>query len=114
MAQVKIAGAPRLLLDGLLVGRNDRDPDIVVEIKISKQFFPSNTGNRLAEAAGRLLRYRSRYGRPSVAWLMLLVIDQPITVRMQEKVMEAAAEYGDDVRVSLVSPDSLEKLSLPI
>lgn len=111
-AQVKVAGAPRLLLDGLLVSKTERVPDIVVEIKFTRRFFPSNAGNRLAEAASQLLRYRARFKRPSIAWLILLV-DGPITPRLRQRVDEAVHEFGDEVRVSLVTPESIGGLSLP-
>jgi hypothetical protein len=111
-AQVKVAGAPRLLLDGLLVSRVDQTPDVVVEIKFTNRFVPSNIGNRLAETVSRLLRYRARFNRPAVAWLILLA-DGPITDRLRRRVEEAASEFGDEVRVSLVTPESIGELALP-
>lgn len=103
-----------LLLDALLISRTDRLPDIVVEIKLGQEpALLLNMGNRLAQAESQLLRYSTRYRRDSIVWLILYTEDE-LDAERRKKVEGRAGDLDEIVKLSLVSSDSLDTLTLPV
>lgn len=103
-----------LLLDALLISRVGRLPDIVVEIKLgSEPALLRNVGNRLAEAESQLLRYSTRYQRDSIAWLILYT-EKELDDDRRKKVESRAGDLDEIIKISVISPDSLDRLTLPI
>jgi hypothetical protein len=110
---VKVKGAPRILLDALMVSQLDQLPDILVEVKVARTSFSKNVGNRVAEMAQQLLRFRNHFDRASVGWLILVLPERPTTAQL-DQVTAFAAEFQKDLRVSLIGTSELDDLQLPV
>ena len=111
-SQVK-APDSNLFLDALLVGQVDQVPDIVVEIKTVGRHAVRNVNNRMREAESQLLRYMSRFRRQSIGWLILILAEE-IPLAERERVEAAAANVRDVYEVSIVRPEEIDDLRLPI
>jgi hypothetical protein len=103
---------PSIALDGLLVSRIDRLPDVVVEIKVARASLRNNARNRIDEAAAILMRYRAQVPRQAITWL-IIVATVPITAEERAFVTRQASALRDDIRVSLVSTDEIPDLTIP-
>jgi hypothetical protein len=101
-----------LALDGLLVSRTDRLPDVVVEIKVARASLRNNSRNRIDEAAAILMRYRAQVPRRAITWL-IIVATLPITAEDRAFVTHQASALRGDIRVSLVSLDEISELAIP-
>jgi hypothetical protein len=112
-SQVKTPGSPSLRLDGLLISKIDQHPDIVVEVKVSRLAFYKNLMNRMADQAARLMRYRNRFRRDSIAWL-ILVTDEPLNARQRAQLDDSVGEFGSEIKVSAITPETIDALSFPI
>lgn len=112
-SQVKLEGPPSLLLDALFISRNPHLPDIVVEIKFGGKNLARNFRNRMMEAESQLLRYLSRYRRSSVGWLIIYATEEP-TAKWKADIAAREAELPEVLKISVVTPDSLASLGLPV
>jgi hypothetical protein len=101
-----------LALDGLLVSRVDRLPDIVVEIKLARANVRQNARNRIDEAAAILMRYRAQRSRRAIMWL-IIVTTVPVRDEDHSFVAQLASAFRDDMRISLVRIDEIPGLTLP-
>jgi hypothetical protein len=105
--------AAPLSLDALLISQVDQLPDIVVEIKVAGPGLISNIGKRMAQAKGQLLRYLARYRRNSIGWLIFYVSEE-LTAAERDRIAEYSRELADVLKVSIVTPQSLASLKLPV
>jgi hypothetical protein len=102
-----------LLLDALLISQVDQLPDIVVEIKLAGPHTSKNVSNRLAEAESQLLRYLARYRRNTIGWLIFFASEE-LSAAQRDAIVRRTAELADVIRISVVTPDSLAALALPV
>lgn len=113
-SQVKIEGKPSLLLDALLISQVEQLPDIVVEIKFADAARPLGiTRRRVADAENQLLRYLARYHRQSIGWLILFVKGE-LSIKRRKEIEARAADFADDLRISVVTQGDLSRLALPV
>jgi len=112
-SQVALEGmGRRLLLDALLISEVDQLPDIIVEIKYSRAGL-ANLGRRVQVAREQLLRYMEGYRRSSLGWLIVVVAERP-SQEQRDALEHRIAESSDALRLSIVTPDDLDQLRLPI
>jgi hypothetical protein len=101
----------RLPMDGLLISKIDQLPDIVVEIKYLRRGIVE-WERRIREGRWQLQVALERYERPSLGWL-IVVTAEALDHGRQERVEKMFPEPGDGVRLSIVTRDQLDQLSLP-
>lgn len=109
---VKIPGpAADLRLDGLLVSRSSRAPDVVVEIKVVR--FPDSIARMAVDQLiSRLARYRARTGRPVAGWL-ILVVDESVDPRTLMRVETYADELPGELAVTAIVEATIDALTFP-
>jgi hypothetical protein len=69
--------------------------------------------NRIMDAESQLLRYMSRFRRHSIGWLVLVATDG-LDAAEREQIEEVAAEFRNVFEVTVVVPEEISSLSLPI
>lgn len=111
--QVKLGGKTPLLLDALFISGRDELPDIVVEIKFAGGSLAKNLKNRIVDAQSLLFEYRQRYRRQTIGWLIVVAEEEP-PARSQKAIEETVKASADLMHVSIVTPDALDKLKLPL
>jgi hypothetical protein len=111
--RVRVAGEPSLLLDGILVSAVDQLPDILVEIKLGGPHVRQNINNRIADILWRWTVYKNRFARQTVGWL-ILVLDEPLSAAARDQVAQRVAELGAEIRLTMIVPEEIERLALPI
>lgn len=111
--QVKLKGEPALLFDALFISQVDQLPDIVVEIKFAGAALTKNLNNRMMEAESLLLRYTRRFRRQSIGWL-IVVAEEGLSAAEQEAIAKVVTKSADVLHVSVVTPDGLDRLVLPV
>jgi hypothetical protein len=110
--QVKMEGAPRLLFDALLVSHEPQRPDIVVEIRVTDKWLPSNARNRFNDALGKLTLYENRTGRRAVGWIVF-VANQPPRQADEQRIEDLVKGFGGQVQISVLGPEEVESLTFP-
>jgi hypothetical protein len=107
------AASGRLLLDALLISQIDQIPDIVVEIKLAGAHINRHISDRMAQAESQLLRYLAQYRRDSIGWLILYATEE-LTAKGREQIARRTASINDLLKVSVITPETLESLTLPV
>ena len=112
-AQVKLEGNPPLLLDGLFISKANHLPDIVIEVKFSNLSVTRTLKNRIVETQGLLMQYMMQYRRQSIGWL-IVVVDEDLGKAASAAIDRAVAEAADFMHISVITPETLGELVLPI
>ena len=111
--KVKVGeGMSSLLLDGLLLSRDGRQPDVLVTIRYVTHSLQKNMRNRLHEAVAQVAIYRERVNRNAIGWL-ILVLDDATSEADGHFARVVAAELLHDVTVSTVHEREIGSLTLP-
>ena len=112
-SQVALEGeGRRLLFDALFISEVEQLPDIVVEIKYSRG-VGANSTKWIQTGKQQLFRYLEGYKRTAIGWLIVVASEKPSQAdrsRLQERI----AENDNVLWLSIVSPDDLDQLRLPI
>ncbi len=111
--RVRVAGEPKLLLDGILVSTIEQRLDILVEIKLVSSYLGRNINNRIADILWRWTIYKNRLGRPAVGWL-ILVLEEPLSAAVRDQIADRVSELGAEIRLTTIEPEEIERLTLPV
>ena len=111
--RVRVAGEPKLLLDGILVSTIEQRPDVLVEIKLGSSYLGRNINNRIADILWRWTIYKNRLGRPAVGWL-ILVLEEPLSAAVRDQIADRVSELGAEIRLTTIVPEEIERLTLPV